>query len=47
MGNAYKYSVGNVMGEKALKSTLAAEGNIKTNVMEIRHDTVHTVRLTL
>jgi hypothetical protein len=47
MENAYKYFVGNVMGEKAGKSTLAAEDNIKTNVMEIWHDNVHTVRLIL
>jgi hypothetical protein len=34
------------MGEKTGKSTLAAEDNIKTNVMEICHDNVNTVRLT-
>ena len=44
MRNAYKYLVGNVMGEKAGKSTLAAEDNIKTNVVDIWHDKVNTVR---
>jgi len=42
MGNAYKYFVGNVMGEKAVKSTFTAEDNIKSNVMEIWHDNVHS-----
>jgi hypothetical protein len=47
MRNAYKYFIGNVMGEKAGKSTLAAEDNIKTNVMDIRRGNVNKVRLTL
>jgi hypothetical protein len=47
MRNAYKYFVGNVMGEKAGKSNLAVEDNIKMNVMDIWHGNVDTVRLTL
>jgi hypothetical protein len=47
MRNVYKYFVGNVMGEKAGKSALAAEDNIKTNATDIWHDNVKTVRLTL
>jgi hypothetical protein len=35
------------MGQKAGKSTLAAEDNVKTNVMDIWHGKVNTVRLTL